>query len=87
MRDLTIDPNDAAIVTTILAMARSLGLHVVAEGVETRQQLDFLREHGCDEFQGYLLSRPIPADEYEKLVSAAKKARPRKSGRRTAARR
>ena len=87
VRDLTIDPNDAAIVTTILAMARSLGLHVVAEGVETRQQLEFLREHGCDEFQGYLLSRPIPAAEYEKLVSAAEMARPRKSGLRKSGRR
>ncbi|MFQ5471535.1 MAG: putative bifunctional diguanylate cyclase/phosphodiesterase [Dehalococcoidia bacterium] len=87
VRDVTIDPNDAAIVTTVLAMARSLGLHVVAEGVETRQQLEFLREHGCDEFQGYLLSRPIKADEYVKLVSAAEQARPRKSSRRVAARR
>ena len=78
VRDLTIDPNDAAIVTTVLAMARSLGLDVVAEGVETRKQLEFLREHDCDEFQGYLLSRPIPADEYVKLVSSAELARPRK---------
>jgi EAL domain-containing protein (putative c-di-GMP-specific phosphodiesterase class I) len=87
VRDLTIDPSDAAIVTTILAMARSLGLDVVAEGVETRPQLEFLREHGCHEFQGYLLSRPIRADEYEKLVSAAEMARPRKRSGRAAARR
>lgn len=78
VRDLTIDPNDAAIVTTVLAMASSLGLHVVAEGVETRQQLEFLRTHGCDEFQGYLLSRPIKGGEFMKLIKAAEMARPRK---------
>lgn len=78
VRDLTIDPNDAAIVTTVLAMARNLGLHVVAEGVETRQQLEFLREHECHEFQGYLLSRPITGDDFMKLVKVAEMARPRK---------
>lgn len=78
VRDLTIDPNDAAIVTTVLAMARNLGLHVVAEGVETRQQLEFLREHDCHEFQGYLLSRPITGDDFIKLVKVAEMARPRK---------
>ena len=87
VRDLTIDPNDAAIVTTVLAMARSLGLHVVAEGVETRQQLEFLRDHDCDDFQGYLLSRPITATEYVKLVSSAELARARKRKAWTPARR
>jgi diguanylate cyclase (GGDEF)-like protein/PAS domain S-box-containing protein len=86
VRDLTIDPNDAAIVTTVLAMARNLGLHVVAEGVETRQQLEFLRKHNCHEFQGYLLSRPITGDEFVKLIKMADVARPRKNGAKTTTR-
>ena len=57
--DLTRDPDDEAITSTIITMGHSLGLNVIAEGVETEQQLDFLREHGCDEIQGHWLSRPI----------------------------
>ena len=61
VRDLTVDPEDAAIVTAIVAMARSLGLHVVAEGIETQEQLDELRRLGCERGQGYLLARPMGA--------------------------
>ena len=57
--DLTTDPDDEAITTTIITMAHSLGLTVIAEGVETKDQLDFLREHACDEIQGYWLSQPL----------------------------
>ena len=60
--DLTRDPDDEAITATIVTMGHSLGLTVIAEGVETEQQLEFLRAHGCDEVQGHWLSRPIDGD-------------------------
>ncbi|HAI60112.1 MAG TPA: GGDEF domain-containing protein [Xanthomonadaceae bacterium] len=60
--DLTDDPDDKAITATIITMAHSLGLQVVAEGVETSEQLVYLRDQGCDEVQGYWLSRPLETD-------------------------
>lgn len=68
VRDLHIDNDDAAICAAILAMARKLDLNVVAEGVELDEQLQFLRNHGCHQIQGYLYSRPLPAAELERLV-------------------
>ncbi len=65
VRDLTSDPNDAAIVQTIIAMTRALGLNVIAEGVETEAQRDFLDSHGCHAFQGYLFGRPLPVGRFE----------------------
>ncbi len=71
VRDLATDPNDAAIVTTIIAMARSLNLKVIAEGVETEEQLAFLRRRSCDEYQGFLLGKAIPVNGFGKLLGKA----------------
>ena len=68
IRDVTVDPDDAAIAQAIIAMGRSLKLHVIAEGVETQEQLAFLREQQCHGMQGYLFSRPVPAEEITPLL-------------------
>lgn len=64
VKDAPGDRSDTAIVQSILGIARHLGLHVVAEGVETREQLDFLVASGCNAMQGYLLARPMPIEEW-----------------------
>lgn len=69
IRDLLVDSNDEAIVTSILAMAGHMGLETVAEGVEQQQQLDFIKTHGCHRYQGYLFSKPIPFDELVACLS------------------
>lgn len=68
VRDLGRDPEDAAIVTAIIGMAKGLGFRTIAEGVETREQLDFLREKQCDEIQGYLFSQPLLAEVFAELL-------------------
>jgi EAL domain-containing protein (putative c-di-GMP-specific phosphodiesterase class I) len=68
VRDITVDPDDAAIARATVAMAHSLKLKVVAEGVETIEQLDFLRSLDCDEMQGYFISKPVPAEELMELL-------------------
>lgn len=68
VRDVTTDPDDAALVTGIIALAHSLRLKVVAEGVETAEQRDFLVRCDCDFIQGYLLSQPVPPDVFERKI-------------------
>jgi EAL domain-containing protein (putative c-di-GMP-specific phosphodiesterase class I) len=62
VNDITTDADDAHITQAVISMAHSLGLKVIAEGVETEAQLSFLLRYGCDEVQGFLFSRPVPAD-------------------------
>jgi EAL domain-containing protein (putative c-di-GMP-specific phosphodiesterase class I) len=69
IRDLAQDPSDAVIVRAIVSLAHSLELDVVAEGVETREQMQLLRFEGCHEMQGYYLARPMPAKEFLALVA------------------
>lgn len=64
--DLENNSDDAAICAAIIAMAHNLGLKVIAEGVETQEQLNYLSDQGCDEIQGFLISKPLPASELEK---------------------
>jgi EAL domain-containing protein (putative c-di-GMP-specific phosphodiesterase class I) len=68
VRQIAINGSDAAIVTAVIGMARNLKLRVIAEGVETREELDFLLAHECDEAQGYYFSKPIPADKFMDLL-------------------
>ena len=70
IRDIPQSEDDMAISAAIIAMGHSMGLSVLAEGVETEGQLAFLRERGCDAYQGYLCSRPVPADDFVALLRA-----------------
>ncbi len=71
--DVTRNPDDAAIASAIIAMAHSLRMKVVAEGVETEDQLHFLRERHCDQMQGYYFSRPVPAADFVKMLVEGKR--------------
>ncbi len=73
VRDITTDADDAAIASTIVTLGHSLKLRVIAEGVETAEQLALLREMKCDEIQGYLFSKPLPAEEMETLLRQARR--------------
>lgn len=69
INDIIVNPGDAAIVSTIIVLAQNLNLKVIAEGVETQEQLEFLKQRQCVEIQGYLFSKPVPPDEFERLLS------------------
>jgi diguanylate cyclase (GGDEF)-like protein/PAS domain S-box-containing protein len=76
VRNITTNPNDAAIALAIISMAHSLKLRVIAEGVESRPQLEYLRRNRCDEIQGYYFSRPLPAGELGQLMESGKSLAP-----------
>lgn len=71
VRDITIDPNDAAIVRTIIAMSNALGLDMIAEGVESVEQHEFLKLRGCPHHQGFLFGKPMPLEEFEATLVQA----------------
>ena len=69
VREITSDSSDRTIILTIIAMARALNLDIIAEGVETDAQLAFLRNYGCDHYQGYYFSKPLPIDDFEIMLT------------------
>jgi len=73
VQDITTNSADAEMIISIIALGHSMKLQVLAEGVETKEQLIYLQEQGCDEVQGFYFSRPIPANELEKLLSSTRK--------------
>jgi EAL domain-containing protein (putative c-di-GMP-specific phosphodiesterase class I) len=73
VRDIGSDESDVAIIRSIIGLGHRLEMKVIAEGVETLEQLDFLRLRGCDEIQGYFFSRPLAADDFFKFVCAKPK--------------
>jgi len=70
VRDITTDPDDMAIIKAIISLSQSLRYDIIAEGVETDEQRQFLYEHGCSQYQGYLFSRPLPLEEFEALLTS-----------------
>jgi len=72
VRDITTDADDAAIAQAVITLAHTMNLRVIAEGVETLEQLAFLRSNQCDEIQGYLFGKPMPADEFGKLLESGR---------------
>jgi EAL domain-containing protein (putative c-di-GMP-specific phosphodiesterase class I) len=70
VRDILVDSNDAAIANMVIALGESLSLMVIAEGVETQEQRNYLVQNGCFAYQGYLFGRPMPVDAFETLVAS-----------------
>jgi EAL domain-containing protein (putative c-di-GMP-specific phosphodiesterase class I) len=71
VRDILDDASDAAIVRTVIALGDTLGLNVIAEGVETQAQREFLESNGCFSYQGYLFSRPLKQEDFEAFCARA----------------
>ena len=76
IRDIPHSADDMTISSSVIALGHAMGLKVLAEGVETREQLAFLQEKGCDYFQGYLCSRPVPAEDFTRLLEKARDGLP-----------
>ncbi len=76
VREITSNPDDATIVSAVIHMGRSLKHRVIAEGVETEEQLAFLRSQDCDESQGYYFSPPVPAEQFARLLEIGMKKKP-----------
>jgi EAL domain-containing protein (putative c-di-GMP-specific phosphodiesterase class I) len=72
--DICTDPDDEAIANAVISLGHSLKMQVIAEGVETLEQLEQLRAQGCDEIQGYYFSRPLPAEAFAELVRTGQSA-------------
>ncbi|NEQ17315.1 MAG: EAL domain-containing protein, partial [Moorea sp. SIO3E2] len=70
VRNIVQKPNQAAITKAIIQMAKSLNLQLIAEGVETQEELDFIYSHKCDRVQGHLISRALPASEFKRLLNS-----------------
>jgi EAL domain-containing protein (putative c-di-GMP-specific phosphodiesterase class I) len=73
IRDLSVDNDDAAIAAAVISMGHSLNMRIIAEGVEQKEHILFLREHDCDEIQGYYFSKPLPKEEFVTLLKSGKK--------------
>jgi diguanylate cyclase len=71
VRQITTAPDETTIVTAVISMGRSLKLRIVAEGVETQEELAFLQAHQCDEAQGYFFRRPLAPEQFAKLLASA----------------
>ncbi|MHB8623887.1 MAG: EAL domain-containing protein, partial [Sulfuricaulis sp.] len=73
VRDALVDSDHAAIVQAVVSLARAMKLKVVAEGVETNEQLNALRQYGCDMVQGYLFSKPVPSEDITHMLQEGKR--------------
>ena len=78
VRDLPKDDNAKAVATAVISLGHGLNLRVIAEGVETKEQMEFLRDNNCDEAQGYLFSEPLPPNEMEELLKSRLRPQARK---------
>lgn len=72
VKDIATDPDDRIIISAVTAMAQNMKLRVIAEGVETKEQMEFLKSIGCREMQGFLFSKPLPSEEFRELIAAGK---------------